>query len=148
MTAAPRRIDLFLALIEAWKRRDIDDVLSRMHEDIVWHFAAGAEPPLVGKSAARKFLTRFGADIGEVRWRVFDHAESGDRLFVEGVDEFTTTGGGTVIAPYAGVIRFAGDLVIDWRDYVDVGVIAAQRGGAAPRPHILALADRTAVRPA
>ena len=61
--AAPRRIDLFLALIAAWKRRDIDDVLSRLDDRIVWHFAAGAEPPLVGKVAARKFLTRFGADI-------------------------------------------------------------------------------------
>ena len=143
--AAPRRIDLFLAVIEAWKRRDIDDVLSRLDDQIVWHFAAGAEPPLVGKASARKFLTRFGADIAEVRWRIFDHAESGDRLFVEGVDEFTTTAGLTILAPYAGVIRFSGDLVSDWRDYVDVGVMTAQRSGGAAPAHILALADRAAV---
>ncbi len=142
---APRRIDQFLALIDAWKRRDIEDVLARMDDDIVWHFAVGAEPPLKGKAAARKFLTRFGADMAEVRWRVFDHAESGDRLFVEGVDEFTTKSGLTVVAPYAGVIRFRGDRILDWRDYVDVGVIAAQQGGAAPAAHVLALADRPAV---
>jgi len=140
-----RRIDQFLALIDAWKRRDMDDVLSRLDDDIVWHFAAGAEPPLQGKAAARKFLTRFGAELAEVRWRVFDHAESGDRLFVEGVDEFTTTAGVRVIAPYAGVIRFAGDRIIDWRDYVDVGVMTAQRRGEAAPAHILALADRPAV---
>ena len=143
--SAPRRIDQFLALIEAWKRKDIDDVLSRMDDEVVWHFAAGAEPPLTGKAAARKFLVRFGADIAEVRWRVFDHAESGDRLFVEGVDEFTTKAGLTVVAPYAGVIRFRGDLIVDWRDYVDVGVLAAQQGGKAPTAHVLALADRPAV---
>jgi limonene-1,2-epoxide hydrolase len=143
--SAPRRIDLFLALIDAWKRQDIEDVLARMDDDIVWHFAVGAEPPLKGKASARKFLLRFGADIAEVRWRVFDHAESGDRLFVEGVDEFTTRGGPTVVAPYAGVIRFRGDLILDWRDYVDVGVITAQRGGSEPTAHVLALADRTAV---
>jgi limonene-1,2-epoxide hydrolase len=143
--SAPRRIDQFLALIDAWKRQYIEDVLARMDDDIVWHFAVGAEPPLKGKAAARKFLLRFGADIAEVRWRVFDHAESGDRLFVEGVDEFTTRGGLTVVAPYAGVIRFRGDLILDWRDYVDVGVIAAQQGGGAPTPHVLALADRPAV---
>jgi limonene-1,2-epoxide hydrolase len=116
-----------------------------MDDDIVWHFAVGAEPPLRGKIAARKFLARFGADIAEVRWRVFDHAESGDRLFVEGVDEFTTRDGLTVIAPYAGVIRFRGGLVLDWRDYVDVGVITAQRAGGSPTAHVLALADRTAI---
>ena len=98
-----------------------------------------------GKASARKFLTRFGADIAEVRWRVFDHAESGDRLFVEGVDEFTTRAGRTIVAPYAGVIRFRGDLIVDWRDYVDVGVMTAQREGTAPTAHVLALADRPAV---
>lgn len=143
--SAPRRIDQFLALIDAWKRQDVEEVLSRMDEDIVWHFAVGAEPPLRGKASARKFLTRFGADIAEVRWRVFDHAESGDRLFVEGVDEFTTRAGRTIVAPYAGVIRFRGDLIVDWRDYVDVGIMTAQREGAAPTAHVLALADRPAV---
>ena len=143
--AAPRRIDLFLALIAAWKRRDIDDVLSRLDDRIVWHFAAGAEPPLVGKASARKFLTRFGADIAEVRWRIFDHAESGDRLFVEGVDEFTTTAGLTILAPYAGVIRFSGDLFSDWRDYVDVGVMEAQKAGGPASAWVMALIDRPVI---
>jgi limonene-1,2-epoxide hydrolase len=135
-----RRIDQFLAIIEAWKRKDIDAVLGMMSDDIVWHFAAGAEPPLKGKKAARKFLERFSADIAQVRWRIFHHAETGDRLFVEGVDEYTTPQGVTVTAPYAGVIEFAGDLVIGWRDYVDVGTIAAQRSGQPAPPHVVALA--------
>ena len=142
---ASRRIDQFLALIEAWKRKDIDDVLSRMDDEVVWHFAVGAEPPLKGKAAARKFLVRFGADIAEVRWRVFDHAESGDRLFVEGVDEFRTNAGHLVAAPYAGVLTFRGELICDWRDYVDVGVMDAQRGGEGRSAWVAEMIERPAL---
>ena len=123
------KIDTFLALIAAWKRKDIDAVLEFMDDEIVWHFAAGAEPPLKGKTQARKFLSRFGAGMGEIRWRVFHHAESGDRLFVEGVDEFDTLDGKVVIAPYAGVIDFKDGRIVGWRDYVDLGVMTAQQAG-------------------
>ena len=140
-----RRIEILQAIIEAWKAKDIDAVLSHMHEDIVWHFAVAAEPPLRGKATARKFLERFGAGMNDVKWRVFDSQETGDRLFVEGVDEFRTDEGVTVMAPYAGVLDFRGDLVIGWRDYVDVGVMAAQRAGAPITEQVKALSDRPAI---
>ena len=139
-----RRIDIMLALIEAWKAGDIDAVLSHLDDDIVWHFAVAAEPPLVGKAKARRFLERFAASLTDVRWRIFAHLEAGDRLFVEGVDEFTTTEGRVVATPYAGVLDFRGDLIVGWRDYVDVGVMTAQRGGAAISDQVRALIDRPA----
>ena len=123
------RIDIFLALIERWKAKDIEAVLDYMDDDIVWHFAAGAEPPIRGKVQARKFLTRFGGQITDVNWRVFRHAEGDARLFVEGVDEYMTTDGVRVAAPYAGVIAFNGDRIVGWRDYVDVATIARQTTG-------------------
>lgn len=140
--AAARKIDLFQAIIDAWKAKDIDGVLARMDDDIVWHYAAAVEPPIRGKAQARKFLTRFGGGIAEIRWRVFDHAERGDRLFVEGVDEYITNEGRTVAAAYAGVIEFKGDLVVGWRDYVDVGVMAAQIAGGPISNAVKSLIDR------
>ncbi len=139
------KIEILQAIIAAWKRKDIDAVLAHMDEEIVWHFAAAAEPPVRGKAQARKFLTRFGGGIAEIRWRIFYHAEVGDRLFVEGVDEFTTTGGLVVAAPYAGVLDFRGDLVVGWRDYVDVGVMAAQQAGKPISDQVKALMDRPAL---
>jgi len=139
------KIDIYLAIIADWKRKDIDAVLSHMSDDIVWHFAAAAEPPLRGKASARKFLTRFGADIAEVRWRVFHHAESGNRLFVEGVDELVAPDGTVTAAPYAGVLEFDGDLVTGWRDYVDVGVMAAQRRGEPLSAQVRELMDKPAI---
>ncbi len=136
------KIETLQAIIAAWKAKDIDAVLGRMHEDIVWHFAVAAEPPLRGKAQARKFLTRFGGTMTNIRWRIFDYAESGDRLFVEGVDEFDTTDGLVVAAPYAGVLDFKDGLVIGWRDYVDVGVMAGQQSGKPISDQVKALIDR------
>jgi limonene-1,2-epoxide hydrolase len=104
-----------------------------MSDDIVWHYAAAIAPPLLGRSAARGFMQEFAGRIGEVRWRVFDYAESGDRLFVEGVDEYITKTGMRVATPYAGVLDFRGDLICGWRDYFDAsGPAAMQAGGKAP----------------
>lgn len=140
-----KRIDIMLAIIEAWKAKDIDAVLAHLDDDIVWHYAVAAERPLVGKAMARKFIERLGAGMHDVRWRIFAHMEAGDRLFVEGVDEFATAEGVTVATPYAGVLEFRGDRVVAWRDYVDVGVMTAQRAGEPMTPHVRALIDRPVV---
>ena len=140
-----QRIEILRAIIEAWKAKDIDAVLSHLHDDVVWHYAVAAAPPLVGKAKARRFLERFAADANDIRWRIFAHQEAGDRLFVEGVDEFRTAAGDVIATPYAGVLDFSGDLVIGWRDYVDVGVMTAQRAGAPTTDHVKTLIDRPAV---
>lgn len=140
-----RLLPLFLAVIDAWTRRDTQAVLAALTEDVVWHYAAGAAPPARGQAEARAFLERFGRNIAAVRWRLFHHAEGGDRLFVEGVDEFDTTDGRTVIAPYAGVIEFRGVLICGWRDYVDSAVMAAMKTGAAPADHVRELVHRPAL---
>ena len=133
------------ALIAAWTAGDIDGALGFMTDDIVWHYAAAVAPPLKGRDKARKFLDRFKADITEVRWRLFDYAERGDRLFVEGVDEFRTNAGHLVAAPYAGVLTFRGELICDWRDYVDVGVMDAQRGGEGRSAWVAEMIERPAL---
>jgi limonene-1,2-epoxide hydrolase len=140
-----RKLGVLKSVIAAWTAGDIDGALAHMHDDIIWHYAAAVAPPARGKAKARKFLVSFKAQITAVRWRLFDHAESGDRLFVEGVDEYDATDGAVVRAPYAGVLDFEGDLIIGWRDYVDVGVMESQKVGTAPSAWVLALSDRPAI---
>lgn len=139
------KLDVMKALIAAWSKGDVDGALAHMHDDIVWHYAASVAPPLKGKIKARKFLENFKSQISEVRWRMFDYAENGDRLFVEGVDEYLSTDGGLVAAPYAGVMEFKGDQIIGWRDYVDVGVIEAQKAGQPRSAWLGDLIDRPAL---
>ena len=138
------RMEQFQEVIAAWMRKDVTFVLGRMTDDIVWHYAAAVAPPARGKAEARAFIDRFGREIGEVRWRIFTHAETADRLFVEGVDEYTTTSGIDVAAPYAGVIEFRGDLISGWRDYVDRGTIDAMKAGGAWPAHVRELIGRPA----
>ena len=139
------RFALYDAVIKAWKARDIDAVLGHMSDDIVWHYAAAIEPPLIGKAAARGFMEAFAARIGEVRWRVFDYAVSGDRLFVEGVDEYFAKDGTRVATPYAGVLDFRGDLITGWRDYFDRGTSAAMQAGGMASAQVEELIARPAV---
>lgn len=136
---------IYDAIIQAWKRKDIDAVLSHMTDDIVWHYAAAISPPAYGHAGARKFMETFGAKVGEVRWRVFGYAESGDRMFVEGVDEYITTTGARVATPYAGVLDFRGDKICGWRDYCDAGVSAAMQAGGPLPAQVELLIDRPAV---
>lgn len=131
-------------VIAAWQAKDAERVLSFMAEDIVWHYAVGAMPPVRGKAAARKLLQRFQADMHGIQWRIFAHAEAGDRLFVEGVDDYTTPEGHRVATPYAGVLDFDGDLIVGWRDYVDLGVAEAQKAGQPFSRQVLELLDRPA----
>ncbi|TAJ70161.1 MAG: nuclear transport factor 2 family protein [Phenylobacterium sp.] len=131
-------------VIQAWQAKDIDRVLAFMDDEIVWHYAAPAMPPVRGKAAARKLLQRFQADMHGIQWRIFAHAETGDRLFIEGVDDYRTTDGHRVAAPYAGVLEFRGDLIVGWRDYVDLGVIDQQKAGQPLTRQVEGLLDRPA----
>jgi len=140
---APDRLyGIMLQLIDAWQSRDIERVLSHLDDDIVWHYAAGAMPPARGKAHVAKVLGRLQPEMHDISWRIFAHAEAGERLFVEGVDEHRTAGGQRVAAPYAGVMEFKGDRIVGWRDYVDTGVMAQQREGQPPSAQVLALIER------
>lgn len=137
-----RRYDILRQVIEAWQAKDIEAVLAHLSDDIVWHYAASGLPPVRGKAAARKLLTNFHGDMHGIEWRIFAHAETGERLFIEGVDDYTTADGRRVAAPYAGVLDFRGDLICGWRDYVDLGVIAQQKAGEGLSRQVAELLDR------
>ena len=139
------RLAIMLSLIAAWKAKDIDGVLAHFSEDIVWHYAAAIAPPVRGKEKARKLLQGLAPQVGEVRWRIFDAIEEGDRLFVEGVDEYVAAEGQLVSAPYAGVVVFRGDLIAELREYFDMGVVSAMKAGGQASPHVRALIDRAAL---
>lgn len=131
-------------LIADWTRKDIDAVLARVADDIVWHYLVGL-PPLVGKAAARGFLEKFGAPIAEVRWRIFDASVADDRLMVEGVDEYITTTGGRVVVPYMGIMQFRGGLIYRWRDYGDTGLAKKLKNGEPVPDYVESLAARSAI---
>ena len=132
------------ALIEAWKKKDIDAVLAKVTDDFEWHYLVGL-PPLSGKDAARKFLEKFGSTIAEVRWRVFDAFQKDNKIVVEGVDEYSTTTGGRVAVPYIGILEFRGDKIAKWRDYCDSALAGRMKNGEAVPAYVEKLIDRKAI---
>ena len=44
--------DILSNVISAWKAKDIESVVGKLHEEIVWHYAAPRLPPVRGKDAA------------------------------------------------------------------------------------------------
>ena len=129
-------------VIDAWTARDIDGVLAHLADDIVWHYAAAIAPPLRSKASARKLLEKMAAETSDLNWRIFDYAERGDRLFIEGAEDYLASNGVRIATAYAGVLEFRGDLICAWRDYLDIGVVEAQKGGQGTPNWITAMIDR------
>jgi len=125
-------IDTVKSIIAAWRKRQIEGVLAHLHDDVVYHYHVGSRP-LQGKAMVRRFLEKFGGGQHDIRWFIRHWAQDGDRLFIEGVDDYRDAGGRRIRTPYMGVFEFDGAKVIGWRDYVDMGLILKEKSGA-PRP--------------
>lgn len=132
------------ALINAWRRKDIDAVLASVTDDINWHTHVGS-PPVVGKEAMRKTLDALAVQMSDVRWRIFDWAQRGERVYLEGVDDFVSPEGRRIVLPYAGVLVFRGDLIAEWRDYFDRNLFNKLKAGESLPDYLQVLADREAL---
>ena len=131
-------------LITDWRRKDIAAVLGRVTDDIAWHSHVGS-PPIAGKAAMQKTMEALAAQMNEVRWRIFAFAQNGDTVFLEGVDDFVDPEGRRIVQPYAGVLRFRGPLVAEWRDYFDRNLFNKLKAGEPAPDYITALTTRPAL---
>jgi limonene-1,2-epoxide hydrolase len=126
----PRLYPVLDAIITAWHKQDVEGVLVHVTDDIVWRNSSGFAPAIRGKAAMRTALEGMAKVIKTNKWRIFDHAESETRLFMEGVDEFWLTTGEHVAIPYAGSLEFRGLLVSEWREYFDGRISSSMKAGA------------------
>jgi uncharacterized protein (TIGR02246 family) len=133
--------EAFLELIRAWQKHDIDAVLALLAEDIVWYPAVGS-PPVQGRDGVRKVLEQFAPKRRQENWRIFHHAVSGDRLFVEGVDDYLDDQGRRVAVPYAGVVEFRHGRITGWRDYFDISTLNRMKAGEPIPEAIVPLISR------
>ena len=87
------KLAVLKTVMAAWKAGDIEGALAHVPDNVVWHFAAGVAPPARGKAKPRKFMENFRPRMTQIRWRLSDYAESGDRLFVESVEDYDVANG-------------------------------------------------------
>lgn len=130
------------AMITSWRRKDLAGLLAHIDDDIVWHSHVGS-PPLVGKAAMSDFAGKLLGQMNDIRWRIFAAAAAGDRLYVEGVDDFVTAEGRRIVIPYQGVLVFRESKVCEWRDYFDRGLFDRLKAGEPLPDYLVPLTTRT-----
>ena len=142
--AVPAHLEVARSVITAWRRKDLEGMLANIDEGIVWHSHVGS-PPIVGKAAMREFAAKLTGQMAEIRWRIFYAAADGDRLHVEGVDDYTAPDGRRVVVPYAGVFAFRGGLIVEWRDYFDRALFDRIKAGEEVPAYVEELVNRPAL---
>ena len=140
-----RHIDTLHSLISAWGNQDVEGVLAHIHDDITWNNSGGLRPPLQGKAEMRAALESMAANIKEAKWRLFDWAEVGDTVWMEGADEFINHDGIRVVVPYAGVLEFQDGLIRKWREYFEGRLMDQMLAGQGVPAEVEAMLDRPAV---
>lgn len=140
----PDHLGVVRGVITAWRRKDLEGMLAHIDDEIVWHSHVGS-PPILGKVAMREFATNLTAQMDDIRWRVFEVAQNGDRLHLEGVDDYVTKDGRRVVLPYAGVLAFRGPLIAEWRDYFDRGLFDRLKAGEPLPSYLESLTNRPAL---
>lgn len=140
----PGHIDTLRAVIAAWERLDVEGVLAHLHDEIIWNNSGGIRRPVEGKEAMRKALLAMKGNIAESRWRLFDWAEKGDVVWMEGVDEFLRKDGILIVVPYAGVLEFEGPVIRRWREYFDGRLQEKMLAGEGVPATVEAMLDRPA----
>lgn len=131
-----------LSIIESWRSLDVEAVLGHLAEDVEYHYLVGLEP-LCGKNEVRAFLEKFGADQTDIRWKILNHAENGDTLLVEGLDDYVDGKGRRIRTPYMGVFEFENGKVRRWRDYLDPALVKRDKLGEAQEPWVETLIARS-----
>lgn len=139
-------MDTLHDIMEAWHRLDIDGVMDRLHDDFVWNNSGGMMPTIDGKPAMRAALEKMASKLESNAWRLFDYAEVGDTLWMEGVDEFFGKDGTRLAVPYAGVLEFKDGKILKWREYFNAYVQTSQREEKVVSPLVEAMLDRPIVK--
>ena len=86
-------------MILAWRRQDLDAMLTHVADDIVWHTHVGS-PPVVGKQAMHDFAAKLGASMHDIKWRIFTCETSPNGLWTaRSSGTYLTTGSSSDSSP-------------------------------------------------
>lgn len=115
-----------LQFCEAWRRRDIDELIAFFAEDAVYHNIPMA--PVEGHEGIRQILGLFVPPSQSIEFEVLRIASDGDVVHTERVDRFVM-GDKKVELPAAGVFELRDGKIAAWRDYFDMQTWVKQTSG-------------------
>tara|TARA_B100000161_G_scaffold238209_1_gene188991 strand:+ start:38 stop:415 length:378 start_codon:yes stop_codon:yes gene_type:complete len=113
----------FRAAQQAIIKQDDEAFLDLLTDDVEYHYHVGTRP-LIGKEWVQKFLIKYREVTSDAQWVIHNHAENGNVLFTEGIEEyFDVRSQKTISHPYAGVIEFRDGKIVKWKDYFEMNSI-------------------------
>jgi ketosteroid isomerase-like protein len=117
-----------LRMFASVDRMDPDEVASYFTEDGSVRF--GNAEPVVGRSAIREALAAFFSTIDGLRHDITGiwsgKWEQGEVYSVEAEATYTRKDGSEVKLPVTSTLRMKGDLVQDWRVFMDISPVYAE----------------------
>src|SRR5688572_25112969 len=102
---------------------DPDRYVRHLSENVVMRF--GNSEPIVGRAAVREAWAGFCADLHGVSHEVVERWEEGAATIVESRVTYTRTDDSKVTVPAVTIYRSSGDLIDDWRIYIDLAPLFA-----------------------
>ena len=113
----------FCAAQQAIITQDDKAFLDLLTDDVEYHYHVGTRP-LIGKEWVQKFLIKYREVTSDAHWVIHNHAENGNVLFTEGIEEyFDVRSQKTISHPYAGVIEFRDGKIVKWKDYFEMNSV-------------------------
>ena len=140
--AATQNIDIYKAVMTAWRQGDVETVMTYFTDDIEFHSLVGREPHR-GSEEVRTFLNQLRDAMSENNMRIFRFEQSGDDLLVEGVEDFVDQEGRRIQIPYMGAYRFRDGKVERWRDYFDPAIAERTRNDEPMPDHLKELVSES-----
>ncbi len=100
---------------------DPDKFVAHLTPDVVFRFGNG--DPATGRAAVREAVAGFFSTIDGLTHHIRDAWELGDTTIVQVDVEYRRKDGKTVTVPNADILTYDGELVRDWRIYIDVAPV-------------------------
>lgn len=104
-------------LFDAIDRMDPDALAAFLTEDASFRFGSAAA--VSGRAAAREAVAGFFTTIKGLSHRIIEVWEQGDTVICEGEATYARHSGEDLTLPFLNVFRMQGDLIADYRIYID-----------------------------
>ena len=115
--------DIVNEFFDKWSRGDIEAALALCTDDVIWDNVP--MKTIAGKSAVHGFLAKFAKGMSDIHYELRGVMEDGDRLMLEGVENYTKNGR-KVSVPYMASFDFRDGRISAWRDYFDLATVERQ----------------------
>ena len=120
MTDRSRLLAELFAAIDA---KDTAAFLRKLSPTAVFRF--GASPPVQGKDAIGAAVDAFFSSVAAIRHELKNQLGDSSMLVCEGDVTYTRHDGSTITLPFADFFEFDGDLIDDYRIYIEIAPLYA-----------------------